>query len=416
MRTKDVSFVGLVLLFALVSLIPFQYIPFPTLKILGFVVRPLRFIPVIVIFLLSLLLKRRLLEGGVPLSGPMAFFIIVSVLGGIASQDPLLSLSRILYYTLTGFLLYAVAFLCVGSGRTLHFVKATVLVSGVVAAYGTLEFILGYPPLLEKVYSDQNPLYFSFVGSKTGFGGAHRIHSTLCHPVYLGLYLVLHLPLALWLALEGRPPRARILGGACFVLMSAALLLTFSRGSWAAFLVGLGVYLVRRGRRALVAGLAGVLIVSIAVLAVSPGARRLVLERNPFKELKRISSVSRVVSARPALQEFLRSPLFGVGTANFRVGRRYQTPDNAYLMLLAETGTLGFGAMAYILLGILRGTFYGYRSTEDVRLKELQWALLAGMVGFLFNGVTCDSFYFPTTRMAFWTLAGVSMANSGGGI
>jgi len=412
MRTKDVCFVGLVLLFALVSLVPFQYIPFPTVRILGFVIRPLRFVPVLIILLLSLPLGRRLFK--VPLSGPMAFFVIVSVLGGVASQDPVLSLSRILYYTLTGFLLYGVAFLCVGSERTLHFVKMAVVVSGVVAAYGILEFSLGYPPLLEKVYSDQNPLYFSFGGSKTGFDGAHRVYSTLCHPVYLGLYLVLHLPLALWLALESRSTWARTLGGACFVLMSAALLLTFSRGSWAAFLVGLGVYLARKGRKALVVGLAGVLIVSIAVLAISPGARRLVHQRNPLKELERISSVSRVVSAKPALEEFLKWPLFGIGTANFRIGRAYQTPDNTYLMLLAETGALGFGAMAYILFGILRGTLYGYKRIEDRRSKELQWAFLACMVGFLFNGITCDSFYFPTTRMAFWTLAGVSMANSGG--
>jgi len=113
-----------------------------------------------------------------------------------------------------------------------------------------------------------------------------------------------------------------------------------------------------------------------------------------------------------------RYPLLGVGTGMYRfkayvLGRTVvwpptlDTPDNMYLLWLAEHGALGLFAGVLLLVRLFSLLRNPALTTED---RDLAVAFAAGFAGFCVDMLTCSALYFPVTRMMFWMAAGLSVA------
>lgn len=151
-------------------------------------------------------------------------------------------------------------------------------------------------------------------------------------PNDLGLLFVMSLPMAVYLGGRGGLMGLRRL----FWMSVAAVLLygiylTNSRGTLVALIVVLGVYLWQR-RGLVVAGIMGV---------AAFGGLLLLPSRLQGMEVGEASAMGRVESWYEGLHMFLASPVFGVG-ADAYSDIHYLTAHNSFVLVLAETGIIGF--------------------------------------------------------------------------
>ncbi|MBK7187941.1 MAG: O-antigen ligase family protein [bacterium] len=256
------------------------------------------------------------------------------------------------------------------------------------AGYGLLQQV-SYPspgPLLaglERIFTS-NPAILSgstalYVGN--AFLDVPRLRGTACEPLYLGNYLLLALPMV---ALTGWRAAWRVAAAASLALL---LLLTWSRGAWLGAMGGALVaiwwlagrttwHMEERWRRWLiVAGGAVVVGVALAMLAgwepVLLPARRLAQTFSTHDW----SNLTRLYSMQAGWRAFTLSPVVGIGWGQFgwhfpalvdpaglQAMFTWPVVANFPLLVLCETGLLGFAAMAAGAIGLLRGAAHGRRT------------------------------------------------------
>lgn len=174
--------------------------------------------------------------------------------------------------------------------------------------------------------------------SQTGVGwtGMHMSQETRIQyvgifndPNDLGLLFVMCVPMAAYLASRGG--LGKWLWRVALVLLVYGIYLTDSRGTMLALLAVVGVYLWWR-RGAVTAGLlaAG----ALAVLMALPS-------RMQEMDVSEASAMGRVESWYEGLMMFRQHPLFGVG-ADMYSELYHLTAHNSFVLVLAETGIIGF--------------------------------------------------------------------------
>ena len=112
--------------------------------------------------------------------------------------------------------------------------------------------------------------------------------------------------------------------------------------------------------------------------------------------------------------------LFGTGLGTYGywarpLGSRLDTPDNMYLLMLAERGMAGLvsagGVLSLVLLLVTRenGAVLSYRrmAVTDRAVKE---GFQGSFIAFSVNLLTWDALAFPVTRIVFWVLCGLAIA------
>ena len=351
--------------------------------------------------------------------------VMLYVATGAASlagaRHPSFGLAKWIYFESTGAALFLAASLL--EERTARAVaRSLVLVGGLVAAYGILEYLLGYNPVFSSYFKQYNPYYYP----------GHRASSSIGNPIPLGCYLAALVPLAWWAASGSRlcsPYRL------CAFALMGGILVTFSAGSWLA--VGTALWMWWGGSIHLLPGkikgawTAGITVALCIVLLWSALARfggsefeslpdhvaSTVSEGVRFLETERFR-LSQYESAWNLLQEH---PMLGVGYGHFTRlydeyrsghggGSTSRTTENMYLMVATERGLLGLlvflGLCGLMWKLLLEGT----RARHGDCDAKLRLALLAAYTGFLVNMLFWDALNFPLTRVQFWLLLGLGLA------
>ncbi len=247
--------------------------------------------------------------------------------------------------------------------------------------YGLLQQV-SYPgpgPLLaglERIFTS-NPSILSgstalYVGN--AFLDVPRLRGTACEPLYLGNYLLLALPMVV---LTGWRAAWRVAAAASLALL---LLLTWSRGAWLGAMGGMliaGWWLAggatwrapnRWRRRLVVAGGAAVVGVALAVLAGWEPALLPARRLAPTFSTHDWSNLTRLYSLQAGWRAFTLSPVVGIGWGQFgwhfpvlvdpaglQAMFAWPVVANFPLLVLCETGLIGFAAMAAAAFGLLRG-------------------------------------------------------------
>ncbi|MCY7353517.1 MAG: O-antigen ligase family protein [Lysobacter sp.] len=151
-------------------------------------------------------------------------------------------------------------------------------------------------------------------------------------PNDLGLLFVMCLPMALYLSGRGGLlGLRRVFWLAVAAVLIYGIYLTDSRGTLLALVVLLGVYVWHR-RGAFTAAVMGV--AAMAVMMVLPS-------RLQEMEVSEASAQGRVESWYEGLHMFISSPIFGIGADGYS-DLNHLTAHNSFVLVLAETGIVGF--------------------------------------------------------------------------
>lgn len=187
-------------------------------------------------------------------------------------------------------------------------------------------------------------------------------------PNDLGLLFVTCLPMAFYLASRGGV--ARLLWWAAIVVLVWGIVLTDSRGTLVATLALLGVYVWWRKGLAF-AGVVGAL--ALVALMAMPS-------RMQEMDVSEASAMGRVESWYEGLQMFRENPLLGVGADLYSDHYRL-TAHNSFVLVLAETGIIGFTLWLAFVGTCFRMMYVALRSPPDYVLAAVEGSEDTGATG-----------------------------------
>ena len=181
-----------------------------------------------------------------------------------------------------------------------------------------------------------------WTGIPLGEGNRIQYVGIFNDPNDLGLLFAATIPMAFFLSRRGGFI-GRLFWLAAAVLLLYGVYLTNSRGAFLAVLVIGGVY-VWHHRGMLMAGVLGVAGLTVMQLLSSR-----MQELDPEES----SAFGRVDAWYAGLEMFRSSPLFGIGAGNF-TDHNDLTAHNSFVLVLAETGFLGFTLwLAFVCYGFM---------------------------------------------------------------
>jgi len=424
-----ISCVNALLGFMLVTtlLIPYRFLNFSEMpSIFGQLIRHFPFVVSVGIGSLWCVLRRNEIlkcVNRIPLGFAVVGLLGAGLLGSLGSDKVGMSLAKDVYYFVTGGFLFLVTGDLYLKNNTRRLILLFVCSGYMVALYGVFVTWLGSDIIFGSVFSPENEIYLRMIPDPW-FG--NRILSSIGHPVVLGGLLVMVLPISFsFFVLEKRLVwKIGFLIGS--ITLFVALILTFSRGSWiAGFVAGISYLYLRRVRPVWYVVSLGFALVCVLILLFSfRGATDIfagrIIEAYELYFLD-FASTSRGKALGQTVEILGMSPLLGIGTGMYRfkvytLDRNVlwpptlDTPDNMYLLWIAEQGVLGL----FFVILFIRHFFCLFsirlQASSDASQNELVLGLVACFIGFFVNMLTFSALTFPTTRIVFWILAGVSMA------
>ncbi len=217
-----------------------------------------------------------------------------------------------LYYYLALFVLYFLVRRAASEEDWKFFLRTTTLVAAFVSLYAILQWFDLDLPQLKHAF----PLY--------GMTGPTRAFSTFGHPNFLGAYLAMVLPFAVYQYFSDSDRRWRILSLTTGILALGAVLLTYSRGAWlSAFVALIWVWILwkQHPRRWYVVRLVPIFLSGCVLLAALVAFRpalhdlrsAMVYRAVSTVDWQRGSTLARVNEWKFVFPYFLERPIFGYG-------------------------------------------------------------------------------------------------------
>lgn len=240
-----------------------------------------------------------------------------------------------------------------------------------------------------------------------------RVYSTFENPNMLSAYLILVTPLAFSACFTAKTQSGKTLAAAAFLLMLAAMVLTFSRGGWLGILFAAAIFLVMLDRRFLFLGLA----LLAAMFVVMPQS---VVSRFTSIGNMADSSTSYRVAIWKGTLLMLKDYWFcgiGPGTAAFRTvyptysyaSALAQHSHNLYLQTVCDCGVCGLFTFLAVCFSSLKSTASAIARGADKKRRVRLMAVNSGLFGFLVEGMTDFSFYNYRVMLMFWAFVGLGM-------
>lgn len=237
-------------------------------------------------------------------------------------------------------------------------------------------------------------------------GGLRRVAGPFAHPICLGFFYTMILPLVVWLG------RARLVPAPAFWFMfggsSLGLLLTLSRGpiASAALAIALMLLLWTEARRSLF-GSALLLMVPLALVLAPSFASYVSVGRSQAGSATQETAAYRKEMIDNYLPVVEESPWIGHGKQGFPIVEGQTSIDNQFLLLALEHGspaTLLFTLLLVVPVGLLLAPL-GRRPAQDI-WGRLGWALVATLIGALATQTTV--FSGPQSAQVMVLLAGLA--------
>jgi hypothetical protein len=280
-------------------------------------------------------------------------------------------------------------------------------------SYGYLQLWLGELPLDRWLLKNpRSPQIFvpDHVFWTRGVSGLFYNRLKLAHVGIVALALI-----ALIAAQKPRPSnRLLALLVAGFSVLGGAVVLTYARAAWVAFLVAIvaTLSLGTKKRWALV-GAASVLALSLLAFLL-PFGRERISSLMPDLEMRSELFVA-------ALRIFREHPILGIGHGVYRTispsvlpptfgGVLVTSPHNLFLQVLAETGAVGF---AGFITGLIACLWRSARRIVAARADAGPHAVLDRLafftlLAFSLLGLSHFTLHHAPVALVFWTLAGVA--------
>jgi putative inorganic carbon (hco3(-)) transporter len=290
-------------------------------------------------------------------------------------------------------------------------------VSLIVSIYGMRQWFFGAPPLA------------TWVDQESAFSKTTRVYSYLGNPNLLAGYLLPAVVFSLVAVFVWQGWIKKALALTMFVVNTACLILTFSRGGWiglvVAFLTVMALLIYwwsiemppfwrTWSLPIILGGLIGVLL--LAVIFVEPVRLRVV---SIFADRKDSSNNFRR-NVWDAVFEMIRHrPIIGIGPGHGSFNKIYPlyqhpryTALSAYSVLLevtVETGFVGLAAFLWLLIVTFNTAFLQMQRLRKLRSADGFWLIgaIATMAGMLAHGTVDTVFYRPEVNSVWWLVVGL---------
>lgn len=406
---------GLMALIGLICLLPFGALPFK----IGFTPTFLDLALVAIYFVWIV----RIASGktgrfvGTGLGLPIVVFLLLAFASFVAGLGHAYLSQYVLRHfveILLSIALFFVVLNCVQTRQQLRVLVGVIIVAGFGAA---LIGILLY--FIPSVWSIRLLSALGRVGYPTGSGVlryvednpdlAQRAISTSTDPNVLGglLILITTLTAAQFFARKSLFPRPIIAG---MVLTDAlCLYLTYSRGSLAGLVAGLGVLALVKYRK-----LIPMMVLAAALLLLLPQAQDYVQHLVEGFQLQDLATLMRLGEYKDALILIGRHPWIGVGFVGTPESSLYIGVSNVYLLIAEEMGLIGLACFLLIIVLFFREVWRAWPTIRDqVGLEAILLGLTAALMGILVGGIFDHYFFnlsFPHSVSVFWLYLGLAMA------
>jgi O-antigen ligase len=268
------------------------------------------------------------------------------------------------------------------------------------------------------IYSVFIPLAFSlfqiFNGEPDALG-LNRVYGTFAHPNGFACYLVVLMPLVVYLYQGASNINRKTFYLVIFALMLLSLFCTYTRVAWVAFLVSMLILGFSKYKKFYLK----LILISLIILLFIPGLNQIFLNRIQPDD----SFYGRFSFNQFSLTLFSQKPILGHGLGTYALlstpifgekGERYGRTSGAgahndYLRTLAETGIIGLFAFLFLFYSLFKMGRRIYQS-GDYSLKSEALVLLAVLVSILVYGLT--DFGLAYGGIYLWTLIGLVEAKS----
>lgn len=359
------------------------------------------------IFFVWLLIKLRKKEIPIyknPLNWPLGLFILIAVFSLLLNWTQFLP-SEILQSSayLLRFIGYALVFYLVLDSvqeeRTFQKFYSLAIWLGLLFAF------LGF---LQLVFIPS----FEFMTKYGWDPHLNRLLSTFFDPNYAGGFLVLVCSLVLgrMLFAENKGEKGVLFFAFLFLLL--AIVLTYSRSTYLAFIiVALVIGLLRSWRLLLFGFLA-----SILIFFTFPRMQERILGAFSLD----ITAKMRIASFKDAWQIIEDHPIFGVGYNTLRLVRedygqivdpKQHTAggfDSSLLTIWATTGILGLLAYLWLCFRILKESFWDFWNKKAPPvLRGLALGIFAGFLGLIAHSQFVNSLLYPHIMVYLWFVLGL---------
>ncbi|MBI5019006.1 O-antigen ligase family protein [Candidatus Gottesmanbacteria bacterium] len=324
----------------------------------------------------------------------MAFFgVTLLSLAGTYTDVPLYVTGGGLLYVLRWITYAALYWVAVGKFATARNWNITLILAGVIMAIGGLIQYAWYPDLRNLYYLGWDPHY-------------QRLFGTLFDPNFMGILLTLSL--VTMLGWEEKSIKLRLFKAAGITVVLSALLLTYSRSSFIAFLTGIILWGILMHKKMLTGIIIFIMAVSVVALPSTGEGRNL---------MRTVSTFARIGSAERALTLIREKPLLGHGFNLLRYvaaerswidegsvpSRAGAGLDTSLLFVGATTGVVGMLVYGWLLVSLV---LLGIRAYAHKPLRAQGAVFISLIAAIVVHSLFINSLFYPWVMAWMWLAAG----------
>lgn len=380
-----------------------------------------------------------------PLNKPILAFLAAVVISFIFSRYPSISVIDTMKFSSYAILFFLVVNFIDSEKKFNRIIKSLMLVTLVACIYGFLQ-----------------RYQFEWVVRWI----TERTSSTLGNPNFFAAFLIMMLPIALYLYFRKQKFISNVFYFILIVLIFGSLVYTFSRSAWIGSFVSI-VFLCISDLRYFLKKKAKIFFVLLLViLFVWKGSTYVETEYNNLSVLERVKGSFEPIHIEQIIKEVTKEEKIIMGSKKpfvdtvFDASRRmhydisarifsdnmitgtgpgtygFMLPDyiktktlldlyyrpktvhahNEYLQIMAEMGFLGIAAFLWILLVFFYSSYrIAINSRKNPEKRNLTIALTAGIIAVLIQNIFSVSLRYPAVTVFFWLLMGLVFASENSG-
>lgn len=324
-------------------------------------------------------------------------FLCVSVLSIFVNDLPIDNFRYSLFIFIFSFGFMIISALSYKLVDPVEVLKSLIIVSTIVCMIGMLEFLNIYRPYT-ALYVADNP-WFSYVPGTDNL----RIASSIGNPLVLSGYLLLMLPIVLFIRENAH---SKMFWNSTLALHLLTLLLTQSRSAYIVMLITILYYSARNFKSLVLNTTLVSLILAFFYFILSVfGGSQTFIDRLLFRaqgESYSIRTEAFSVAYHLLQEKFYLLIGLGPNMVNANLTNRFSpvtTLDNVFLMTLVSLGILGL--IVFISMFVILGFLFSKMHKDIKRIGYSLLIIIIGM-GFSFN-IT----YFTSVWGVFWLLVSI---------
>ncbi len=241
-----------------------------------------------------------------------------------------------------------------------------------------------------------------------------RVYSTLENPNVLGEYLLLVLPLCAGMVWGCKKWLSKLYFGGIFCVATLCMIFTQSRGCWLGLLFAAAIFIVLVDKRFIILGVIGL----CALPFVLPES--IITRFTSIGDLSDSSSSYRMYIWLGTINMLKDFWMYGIGLGSTAYNQVYPFysfsniiaphAHNLYLQIMCETGITGLIVFLLFIFITLKKIYLGFLADKKGLYGILCASVIAGLLGFLLQGMFDYVWYNYRVFLIFWIFIGIGIA------